>query len=194
MLLLSLCSLTAKEPDRKKVSNKIYSFSVPSNWKQSYPEDGDGIPGERDAHIPTGGNTVAFHLYALAMKSPYKNATEFFDGIGLSIQSYERKDGGDLSIDEIKNIETSGLKPPEVTVLEEREIAADATQKRFVLTEISDEASVTTGTRKVKHCRFYLLYKGGKTVHCMEIFLRESRLNPESQAVINDILDSFVAK
>jgi hypothetical protein len=194
MALLTICSFTAGKPEWKKVSNKLYSFSAPKEWIQLYPENQDGIPGERDARIPVSGTVVVCRLYYLSMSSPYKNENEFFNATSLYVQSYERKDGGFLSVEEIEELEMSGKEKAGVTILEKKEMGANAGQKRFVRKEISDEINAMSGTRHVKRCCFYLLCKSGETVHFVCFSLRESQLNPESQAVINSVLDSFVVK
>jgi hypothetical protein len=128
------------------------------------------------------------------MSSPCKNENEFFNATSFYVQSYERKDGGCLSVEEIEELEMSGLEKAGVTILERKEMGANAGQKRFVRKEIDYAISAVTGTRQVERRSFYLLCKSGKTVHFFCLSLRESQLNPESQAIINGVLDSFVAK
>ncbi|MDR1454855.1 MAG: hypothetical protein LBJ01_04310 [Tannerella sp.] len=192
MMLMALCSFAPAKPGWREVSNKLYSFSVPTHWVQK--EDPNGkILSEWEPRIPIRGNTVLFHLSVQSIHSPAKNEKEPTDRINLVAESYERKDGGALSIDEIWEMKMSGLDKI-LTILSLRETAAGAGQKRFVMEEISDSISAATGTRKIRHNCFYLLFKSGETVHFASISIRTSELNPESQALINDILDSFRAK
>jgi hypothetical protein len=189
VFLLIICSFANGSYDRKKISNKLYSFSVPSDWESCASESSDGsVPKEREATNPA--TNVGFHLYYLAWSSP-RDKDNFFNTTGLYIQSYQRKDDVPLRMDEIEEEVIAGLKIADVTIIERKDLSKNAHQKRFMLTQMETELEGGI-TRKVKRRSVYLLHENGNIVHCLQISLRESQyLLPESQVIVQDILDSF---
>jgi hypothetical protein len=186
--LFVVSAFTNVPDERKKISNKLYSFSVPENWKPNLPpgESGDGfIPKERDAY--------KYHLYYLSWNSPSKSDENL---ISLNIESYKRLDNQSIAIKEIEDVEMEKMKQAEkkgyLKILERKEVSAKANQKRFIIKEESKVFDVQKGERMVKHSKIYLLQKKGNIVHCVHIFVNEEQyLLPETQGVINDILHSF---
>ncbi|GHT49424.1 hypothetical protein FACS189474_3250 [Bacteroidia bacterium] len=186
--LLFFYSFTNSNYEKKKISNKLYSFSVPENWTPNLPPEisDDGFtPGERDAY--------KYHLYYLLWSNSSKNLNRF---ISLFIESYNRLDNQPLSIKEIEDVEMDKMKLTEksgnLKILERKEIKGKSGQKRFIIKEESIEIDVKKGGKMVKHSRIYLLQKNGNIVHCACIFVPEEYyLLPETQGVIDDILDSF---
>jgi hypothetical protein len=190
VFLLVICSFANGSHDRKIISNKLYSFSVPPDWESIESESSDGsVPKERDATYPA---NVRFHLYYLAWSSPISK-DNFSSTTGLHIQSYQRKDGVPVRMDEIEEVVIYGLKMAmeHVTILEKTDLSENVHQKRFMLTTMETELEGGMA-KKVKRRSIYLLHENGGIVHCLQISLRDSQyLLPESQVIIQDILDSF---
>jgi hypothetical protein len=177
ILLFTICSFTDSKDKNIKISNKLYSLSVPSNWDPFIIGNSDGyIPGERDLRL--------YHLYYLGWHTPIKSKDDIPNIINLSIESYRSKDRPSISIQEIDEIETSRV----VGLIDKTYISQNDSQKRFIITNQSQEPDGSTA----KYYSVYALYKSKNIVHCVKINSRENQyILPETQKIINDILNSF---
>ncbi|MDR3267893.1 MAG: hypothetical protein LBT83_02350 [Tannerella sp.] len=71
-------------------------------------------------------------------------------------------------------------------------ISEKANQKRFETTEISESRDVIKGNKMEKFRVVYLLHEKGNIVHCVQLSIRDDLyLLPESQVIMQEILDSF---
>jgi hypothetical protein len=191
IVLAVFYSFTENENEKKKISNQLYSFSVPSDWECAIPgrtNECCSKPMERDAHI--------YHLYYLSWRSPVKNEDEFFNSISLHIETYQRLDGLPATIEEIEEIELSRLKQAEIDgdakIIDKKDIYSGKKQKRFIVVKESKSISAKKGISMDKNVTVYLLYKSKNAVHFVRLFTGESKYQfPETKKIINDILDSF---
>jgi hypothetical protein len=183
--LLALCSFT-NDANEKRISNKLYSFSVPSDWKPFVTDKTDGfVPGERDTRL--------WHLHYLAWETPVQSDGDFSKVMGINIQSYQRIDGAPISLAELEDIEMSRYKAPDesLSVLDKTELPVKPNQRGYVLK--TKEIAIDRGA-VTHHISYgvYMLCKGKDIVHCVSIRASESQyLLPETQTIIKDILDSF---
>jgi hypothetical protein len=172
--------------EKKTISNKLYSFSVPENWEANYPPglSGDGLtPSERDAN--------GYHLYYLSWKTIEKKE-DFSNGILLVIASFKRLDNQPLSIENIEEIENHKMGNE---FLEKKEISAKPHQKKFIIKSMNTIMDVKKGTWKEKQTQVFLFHNTGNILHCVNISVNEDRYQlPETQKTINEILDSFSVK
>ena len=185
IILFSFCSFVNASDQWKTVKNELYSFSVPSNWERSSPL---GIG--KDEFTPSERKTNTFHRYFLSWSSPIINGN-FSELISINIESYKRLDNKALSIVDIEKSEMSKLEKA-TKILSRKEISASSGEKRFIINEISTTISMKSESRKEQNYRIYLLSQAGNMVHCLVVFTSEKiYLLPETQQVINEILDSF---
>lgn len=188
ILLLSLCSFTAhsdSDPQgKRKISNKLYSITLPSDWKPAQQIKGDGtVPEERTEKDPG-----LYHLSCIQWGSTSK---DFFKRISLYIQGYKRKDGTPLSVNEIekkdmrihesvgKNVKRTDLK-------------TKANQRRYMI--IKEEMALFGNQRKYQPVRNFCLIEKSKSgsVYLLHLSLREDVYQePGVSKMINEILDSF---
>jgi hypothetical protein len=134
----------------------------------------------------------------LAWRSPVKSDEDFFKAINIIVRSYERLDKQPISIEEIEDSELKTLKSLEdigVKISNRKDIKAKANQKRFTIKKITKGFSVEKGEITLRGTTTYLLQKNGDIVHLVDIFVVEDQyLLPETQKIINEILDSFKVK
>jgi hypothetical protein len=181
--ILAVYSFANGGNDKKRISNHLYSFSVPAHWEPATGMTGDGtVPGERDMG--------PYHLYHLQWSTPIKRIEDIPQTIGVFIESYERIDKSPVSLKEIEALEL--LKLDKASELLRKEVIyEDAIQKRFMILKNSKEMD----GRTVKYRVNYLLYKNGDMVHCITVSSSEEQyLFPETPVVVKDILDSFSPK
>jgi hypothetical protein len=178
--ILTVYSFASGEGDKKKISNHLYSFSVPAHWEPATGMTGDGtIPGER--------NMGPYHLYYLQWNTPIKRIEDIPGTVGVFIESYQRIDKLPISLGEIEALELLKLDKAS-KFLSKEVIYEDTIQKRFMILTNSKEMD----GRMVKYRVNYLLHRNGDIVHCMTISSSEKQyLFPGTSVIAKDILDSF---
>ena len=187
LLLIFVCSFTNNNLEKKKISNQLYSFSIPSDWEC-------GHPGKiEDCSVPIERKDSLYHIYYLQWRSPSWDAPFW-----INIESYQRLDGKLITIEEIEaNIitrETLIASSNNLNNFNKVEVSNTANQKRFIIKKESIEINVRTGKKTVIVSEVYLLYKSKDKVHCLRIFVHDEQyILPDIQLLVNEILDSFIA-
>lgn len=179
--LFTVCSFTDGDNNKKKISNNLYSFYIPSHWEPANGIAGDGtVPGERDIE--------GYHLYYMMWTTPIRSAQDAHSTIGLFIESYQRKKDPAVSIEEIEKLEMSKIQGS-TKLISKEVIDEKVDQKRFIITKLSREMDGSM----VQYLMIYLLYKSGNITHCITISSSKTHyLLPETQVLVKEILDSFL--
>lgn len=185
ILLLSLCSFTTNSDNqgKRKISNQLYSITLPSDWKPAQHIKGDGaIPEER-----TEGGKGLYHLSCIQWSSISEN---FYKRISIYIQGYKRKDGTPLSVNDIEKKDMTRHK--ELAKNAKRtDLKAKANQRRYMIVKKEPDLF-----GKYHHVRnFCLIEKSKGSVYLLNLALEEDVYQkPGVAKMINEILDSFVLK
>ena len=186
-LIITVCSFTDDNYEKKKISNPLYSLSIPIDWECAHPGN------IKDCSTPLERNDPWYHLYYLQWRSPAKDS--FFS---VSVETYQRLDSATVTIEEVEAIILKNKQAAENTStskkFEKQELVSDkANQKRFIIQTESVAINVTTGKHTERSNWIYLLHKSPNKVHCVTIFVEESQyVFPKTQELVNDILDSFI--
>jgi len=192
ILIISTFSFTKSNYEKKKIDNKLYSFSVPADWECGIPEkvkDCDcSAPFERDVRIYT---DYLYHLYYLQWRSPDKDSN-----ISVVIQTYQRKDSVPVTIKEIEFIIRETNKQVDfIREIDKKDSIYKKNQKRIIIKKKDEILNVITGNKLVNSYQTYSLVESKGRVHCLCIYAEEKKyLLPEIQQIIKDILNSFTAK
>jgi len=185
-LLIFVCSFTTNSLEKKRISNHLYTFSIPSDWEC-------GHPGKiEDCSVPIERKDSLYHIYYLQWRSPSWDAPFW-----INIKSYQRLDGKLIMIEEIEaNIiarETLIASSNNLNNFNKVEVSNTANQKRFIIKKESIETNVKTGKKTVIISEVNLLFKSKDKVHHLSLYvLDEQYILPEIQLLINEILDSFI--
>ena len=88
---ITICSFTDSRSEMKKISNQLYSFSIPTDWKC-------GLGGNvKDCEPVEREERKLYHLYNLQWESPDRNFL-------MVIQTFQRLDGMQVTIEEIESL------------------------------------------------------------------------------------------
>lgn len=181
-IMLLLCSFTTDDGFRT-IDNKLYSISIPSTWVPMQGMPGDGTnPGERDL-------SDKLHVFYWAWQVPVKSKEEIPKCVGIDIQSYQRTDNKELTVDEMVPLEMSRVYS--ITAVKKTDMRSPKNQKRFFLIKDGKEMNGESVVYRV----YYLFQQSGNIVHCITISLRdELAQQPGKKEEIEKIMDSFKAK
>lgn len=182
ILCVSLCSFANNDakPEKRKISNELYSITIPSDWTPVQ-DIGDGI-------IPKERNGGPYHLYYIGWRA--KRAEIIENTMFFYIQSYRKLDGSPLSIKEVEDMNLAVNKTEYVRNAKLTDLKAKPGQRRYMVAK--EELSIPRGFRKCRN--LCLIQKGLDVVHYLMISLSEDvyQKQPGVQKLINEILDSFV--
>lgn len=177
--LLTLCSFTHQR--EIKISNKLYSITLPSDWKPAPHIKGDGtVPIER-----TEGEGGKYHLSSIQWGSA---SEDFYKRITIFIQGYKRKDGAPLSVNDIEkqdmkrhlNLAKNAKKT---------DLKTKTNQRRYMI--VKEEADLFGKHHHIRN--FCLIEKSKDAVYLVNLALEEDIYQkPGVQKMINEILDSFM--
>lgn len=170
----------------KVIENKLYSITLPSDWEPGSLQNKDGTPYER--------NAGPYHLYIFQWNSPKKG--KFFDGYGIFLQSYERRDGkavtmADMEKEIQRNNSISG-----VSDVKRSEQKAKPGQKQILITRKGQNYSEDKGWVYIQERIYYLIYPDGQRMHLLKLFVTEDFYQRQSNAekLIQKIFASFRVK
>lgn len=166
------------------IKNDMYRIEVPSTWKPIVTENTDGyVPGKRKI-------LDSYDLYYLQWNSLICGLEDIPKSISLTIESYVRIDGRDISLYEIERLEQ--LKQGESVCVLSKESICETPGKKIMRTIINSEDS--DGSWR-KYCNVILFKKNNQVVHVVNIGTRESNYDSlDIQKVIDAILKSFTVK
>lgn len=170
----------------KVIENKLYSITLPSDWEPGSLQKKDGTPYER--------NAGPYHLYVFQWNSPKKG--NLFDGYGIFLQSYERRDGkavtmADMEEEIRRNNSISG-----VSNVKRTELKAKPGQKLILITRKGQNYSEDKGWIYLQERIYYLIQPDGKRMHLLKLFVIEDFYQRQSDAekLIQKIFASFRVK
>lgn len=189
LLVLVLCSFT--KDSQKKISNRLYSFTVPSDWAPNYPGRliGDGsMPKERYAN--------GFHLYYLSWSTPVENDEDFKNMIGLTIESYKRIKGKSVTVKDVEEISQNFINQSvadgSLKIINRKYLVTKKGKKYFVL-ELSDQYRTLNAISWVKKDRYFYFTKKNEIVHKIEISMPSQLSSISKKEIVENIIDSFIA-
>lgn len=187
LLFLVLCSFTKES--HKKISNRLYSFTVPSDWAPNYPGRliGDGsTPKERDVN--------GFHLYYLSWSTPVDNNEDFKNMVALNIESYKRNKGKSVTIKEVEEISQNFINQSvadgSLKIINRKNLVTKNGKKYFVL-ELSDQYKTLNTISWVKKDRYFYFAKKNDIVHKIEISMPSQLSSITKKELVENIIDSF---
>ena len=170
----------------KVIENKLYSITLPGDWKPGSLQKKDGTPYERNAD--------PYHLYVFQWNSPKKG--NLFDGYGIFLQSYERRDGkavtmADMEEEIRRNNSISG-----VSNVKRTELKAKPGQKLILITRKGQNYSEDKGWIYLQERIYYLIQPDDKRMHLLKLFVNEDFYQGQSDAekLIQKIFASFRVK
>ncbi|MDR1368959.1 MAG: hypothetical protein LBJ72_02360 [Dysgonamonadaceae bacterium] len=185
-----MCSFTNNgNYEKKKISNKMYSFTIPSDWEHNNSSDKTENP---DTFEPKGRDVGKYWVYYLSWGSP-KTKTNFFERINLYIESHKMKDGSQIPVNEADEKLMRGLRTNSyISSIDRKELPCKKSkQKRFTLTTVENAISQTKYVT-AKSRSFYLIQESNGITHRVVLSMSEevSQL-PGSEKLAQDIFDSF---
>jgi len=187
LLVLVLCSFTKES--KKKITNKLYSINVPSDWAPNYPgrSIGDGsIPKERDAN--------GFHLYFFSWSTPVDNDEDFKNMVSLNIESYKRNKGKSVTIKEVEEISQNFINQTvadgSLKIIRRKDLVTKNGKKFFVL-ELSGQYKTLNAISWVKTDRYFYFAKKNDIVHKIEITMPSQLSSISKKEIVESLIDSF---
>jgi hypothetical protein len=187
LMVLVLCSFTKES--KKKITNKLYSINVPSDWAPNYPGRllGDGsIPMENDAN--------GFHLYFFSWSSPIENDEDFKNMVSVNIESYKRNKGKSVTIKEVEEISQNFINQTvsdgSLKIIRRKNLITKNGRKYFVL-ELSDQYKTLNAISWVKSDRYYYFAKKNDIVHKIEITMPSQLSSISKKEIVESLIDSF---
>lgn len=176
VLLSSSIGLKAGDGKWKVIKNKLYSIEFPSDWVPQPGMPGNGFePGKREVG--------PYIIYYFAWYTPVKSREDIPKCIGIDIQTYEKKDGAAIPLDEAQKLTIRPLNR-----IEEK-MYSSSDELRYTATQTSKEMDGSF----VKYRIFFLLKKKNNRAYCIRLDLREElyKKNTNLKEVLLHILNSF---
>ena len=190
LLLAIAIHAASRQPgtDKRTVSNRLYTVSIPADWIPFPPGAGDGItPDERTTR-----QEPRIRIFTIHWHSPLDGNTPT-DGYDFVVQSFRREDGQDIPLSEMARLIKLNSQPSaEVKNVTQTPLEGKPGQERY-LVEREGTVLSPAGSNMRQERIYYLIQTTGKTAHLMQIYVTESfcQQHPEAEQAIEEVMDSF---